>query len=44
MRFRALHEFTHKLPLIEPENDVAELGVDTKRRDGGIFRKTSGGI
>jgi type III pantothenate kinase len=34
MRFRALHEFTHKLPLVEPENDVAELGVDTKSAIG----------
>jgi type III pantothenate kinase len=29
MRFRALHEFTYQLPLIKPDNDVEELGVDT---------------
>lgn len=34
MRFRALHEFTHKLPLVEPENDVVEFGVNTKSAIG----------
>lgn len=30
LRLRALHEFTQKLPLVEAQNESAELGVDTQ--------------
>jgi type III pantothenate kinase len=30
LRFRALHQFTEKLPLVEAEGDVPPLGYDTQ--------------
>lgn len=49
MRFKALHHFTGKLPLINPEGDIPRLGynTDTAIRSGvmeGIFYEINGYI
>lgn len=49
MRFRSLHDYTHKLPLVEPEENIFLLGDSTEQaiRNGvinGIIREIEGTI